>query len=214
MLRRGLLLGRPVPGRSSRPVVKSHTSRVRLFGRDVKNDTYRNHGTHAEASESFQINQSRFPLPFRSRQFSGVFISPRSTDPTTLNQQGNDRAGLSYGPDGDFSTSPEQEAVAEDTTPTLRLRICGLAGTWSHHEVTPAGDFGIRDTERHQDNLNASRTANPALYPAELKLPFRQKARERLGGLHPAGTYRLAVVVWKLFHPRQRFHPSFTSAPS
>ncbi len=79
------------------------SSRVGYSGGDVKNATYRNHGTHAEAIEIiFNPNQISF------RQLLEFFFQIH--DPTTLNRQGNDR-GLSYR-SAIFYTSPEQEAVA------------------------------------------------------------------------------------------------------
>ena len=63
-------------------------TRVGYSGGDVKNATYRNHGTHAEAIEiTFDPNQTSF------RNLLEFFFQIH--DPTTPNQQGNDR-GASY----------------------------------------------------------------------------------------------------------------------
>src|SRR5205807_2901845 len=60
------------------------TTRVGYSGGDVKNATYRNHGTHAEAIEiAFDPDQTTF------RDLLEFFFQIH--DPTTPNQQGNDR---------------------------------------------------------------------------------------------------------------------------
>jgi peptide-methionine (S)-S-oxide reductase len=141
------------------------SSRVGYSGGDVKNATYRNHGTHAEAIEIiFNPNQISF------RQLLEFFFQIH--DPTTLNRQGNDR-GLSYR-SAIFYTSPEQEAVAEDTIADVEA-----SGLWPGKvvtEVTPAGDFWEAEPE-HQDYLERI----PDGYTCHFirpnwKLPVRQKA--------------------------------------
>jgi len=141
------------------------SSRVGYSGGDVKNATYRNHGTHAEAIEIiFNPNQISF------RQLLEFFFQIH--DPTTLNRQGNDR-GLSYR-SAIFYTSPEQEAVAEDTIADVQA-----SGLWPGKvvtEVTPAGDFWEAEPE-HQDYLERI----PDGYTCHFirpnwKLPVRQKA--------------------------------------
>ena len=82
------------------------STRVGYSGGDVKNATYRNHGTHAEAIEiTFDPSQTSF------RDLLEFFFQIH--DPTTPNRQGNDR-GTSYR-SAIFYTSEEQRRVAEDT---------------------------------------------------------------------------------------------------
>src|SRR6266403_2080368 len=82
------------------------STRVGYSGGDVPNATYRNHGTHAETIEIIFD-----PERISYRKLLEFFFQIH--DPTTLNRQGNDR-GLSYR-SAIFYTSPEQNAVAEDT---------------------------------------------------------------------------------------------------
>jgi hypothetical protein len=86
-------------------------------GGDVKNATYRNHGTHAEAIEiTFDPSQTSF------RDLLEFFFQIH--DPTTPNRQGNDR-GASYR-SAIFYTSQEQRRVAEETI--ADVEASGLAG--------------------------------------------------------------------------------------
>ena len=64
------------------------STRVGYSGGDVPNATYRNHGTHAEAIEVIFD-----PDVLSYRALLELFFQIH--DPTTLNQQGNDR-GMSY----------------------------------------------------------------------------------------------------------------------
>src|SRR5579859_1948367 len=64
------------------------STRVGYSGGDVKNATYRNHGTHAEAIEVIFD-----PDALSYRQLLELFFQIH--DPTTRNRQGND-VGLSY----------------------------------------------------------------------------------------------------------------------
>jgi len=141
------------------------STRVGYSGGDVKNATYRNHGTHAEAIEIiFNPNQISF------RQLLEFFFQIH--DPTTLNRQGNDR-GASYR-SAIFYTSPAQEEIAEDTIADVEA-----SGLWPGKvvtEVTPAGDFWEAEPE-HQDYLQRI----PDGYTCHFirpnwKLPVRQKA--------------------------------------
>jgi peptide-methionine (S)-S-oxide reductase len=141
------------------------SSRVGYSGGDVKNATYRNHGTHAEAIEiTFNPNQISF------RQLLEFFFQIH--DPTTLNRQGNDR-GLSYR-SAIFYTSPEQEAVAEDTIADVEA-----SGLWPGKvvtEVAPAGDFWEAEPE-HQDYLERIPNGYTCHFiRPNWKLPVRQKA--------------------------------------
>lgn len=88
---------RRFPGVVSTPVGYS--------GGDVKNATYRNHGTHAEAIEiKFDPNKTSF------RNLLEFFFQMH--DPTTRNRQGND-VGMSYR-SAIFYTNDEQRRLAEE----------------------------------------------------------------------------------------------------
>lgn len=117
------------------------STRVGYSGGDVKNATYRNHGTHAEAIEiTFDPNQTSF------RDLLEFFFQIH--DPTTSNRQGNDR-GTSYR-SAIFYTSEEQKRVAQDTIADVEA-----SGLWPGKVVTelsPAGDFWEAEPE-HQDYL-------------------------------------------------------------
>ena len=116
-------------------------TRVGYSGGDVKNATYRNHGTHAEAIEII-FN----PKVLSYRKLLEFFFQIH--DPTTVNRQGNDR-GLSYR-SAIFYTTQEQKDVAEDT-----IADVNESGLWPGKvvtEVAPAGDFWEAEAE-HQDYL-------------------------------------------------------------
>jgi peptide-methionine (S)-S-oxide reductase len=116
-------------------------TRVGYTGGDVKNATYRNHGTHAEGIEILFD-----PAKISYRQLLEFFFQIH--DPTTKNRQGND-IGSSYR-SAIYYTSPEQEAVAEDTIADVEA-----SGLWPGKVVTqvePAGDFWEAEPE-HQDYL-------------------------------------------------------------
>jgi peptide-methionine (S)-S-oxide reductase len=117
------------------------STRVGYSGGDVKNATYGNHGTHAEAIEiTFDPSQTSF------RDLLEFFFQIH--DPTTPNRQGNDR-GASYR-SAIFYTSEEQRRVAEDTIADVEA-----SGLWPGKvvtEVSPAGDFWEAEPE-HQDYL-------------------------------------------------------------
>jgi peptide-methionine (S)-S-oxide reductase len=122
-----------------RPGVLS--TRVGYTGGEVKNATYRNHGSHAEAVEVVYD-----PAVIGFRQILEFFFQIH--DPTTLNRQGNDR-GASYR-SAIFYASPEQKAIAEET-----ITDVNASGLWPGKvvtEVVPAGDFWEAEPE-HQDYL-------------------------------------------------------------
>ena len=117
------------------------STRVGYSGGDVANATYRNHGTHAEALEIIFD-----PKTISFRQLLEFFFQIH--DPTTLNQQGNDR-GLSYR-SAIFYTTDEQRQVAEDT-----IADVNASGIWPGKAVTevePVGPFWEAEPE-HQDYL-------------------------------------------------------------
>ena len=117
------------------------STRVGYSGGDVKNATYRNHGTHAEAIEiTFDPSKTSF------RDLLEFFFQIH--DPTTPNRQGNDR-GTSYR-SAIFYTSEEQRRIAENTIADVEA-----SGLWPGKVVTelsPAGDFWEAEPE-HQDYL-------------------------------------------------------------
>lgn len=122
-----------------RPGVLS--TRVGYTGGDVRNATYRNHGTHAEAIEIvFDPGQISY------RTLLEFFFQIH--DPTTVNRQGNDR-GTSYR-SAIYYTSEEQRQTAVDT-----IADVNASGLWPGKVVTdvaPASDFWEAEPE-HQDYL-------------------------------------------------------------
>lgn len=117
------------------------STRVGYTGGDVKNATYRNHGTHAEAIEVvFDPTKTDF------RKMLEFFFQIH--DPTTKNRQGNDR-GMSYR-SAIYYTSDEQKRVALDT-----IEDVNASKLWPGKvvtEVEPASDFWEAEPE-HQDYL-------------------------------------------------------------
>ncbi len=117
------------------------STRVGYTGGDVENATYRNHGTHAEGIEIIfdtEVTNYRKVLEF----FFQIH------NPSTLNQQGNDR-GLSYR-SGIYYLNDEQKAMAEKT-----IADVDASGLWPGKvvtEVKAAGDFWEAEPE-HQDYL-------------------------------------------------------------
>ena len=117
------------------------STRVGYSGGEVRNATYRNHGTHAEAIEIIFD-----PAQISFRKLLEFFFQIH--DPTTRTRQGND-VGASYR-SAIFYTSPEQKAIAEDT-----IADVGASGLWPGKvvtEVSPVGDFWQAEPE-HQDYL-------------------------------------------------------------
>lgn len=118
-----------------------HT-RVGYTGGDVPNATYRNHGMHAEAIEiSFD------PSEIGYRTLLEFFFQIH--DPTTMNQQGNDR-GASYR-SAIYYVDESQREVAMDT-----IADVNAAGVWPGNVVTqvePVSDFWEAEPE-HQDYLD------------------------------------------------------------
>ena len=116
-------------------------TRVGYTGGDVKNATYRNHGTHAEGIEIvFDPNRISY------RELLEFFFQIH--DPSTSNQQGNDR-GVSYR-SAIYYTDDQQRQTALDT-----IADVDASGLWPGKvvtEVEPAGDFWEAEPE-HQDYL-------------------------------------------------------------
>lgn len=117
------------------------STRVGYTGGDVANATYRNHGTHAEGIEIiFDPEQISY------RQLLESFFQIH--DPTTPNQQGNDR-GMSYR-SAIYYTTDEQADIARQTITEI-----DQSGLWPGKvvtEVEPVGDFWEAEPE-HQDYL-------------------------------------------------------------
>ncbi len=146
------------------------STRVGYSGGEVRNATYRNHGSHAEAVEIiFDPQRTSY------RKILEFFFQIH--DPTTKNRQGNDR-GPSYR-SAIFYTSEAQRDVAEDTIADVEA-----SGLWPGKvvtEVVPAGDFWQAEPE-HQDYLEH----NPGGYTCHFvrpgwQLPVRSTPAARAG---------------------------------
>ena len=117
------------------------STRVGYSGGDVKNATYRNHGTHAEAIEIVFD-----PARISYRALLEFFFQIH--DPTTKNRQGND-LGMSYR-SAIYYADAAQKQVALDTIADVEA-----SGLWPGKvvtEVEPVGDFWDAEPE-HQDYL-------------------------------------------------------------
>ena len=117
------------------------STRVGYTGGDVANATYRNHGTHAEGIE---INFD--PTQMTYRRLLEFFFQIH--DPTTMNQQGNDR-GMSYR-SAIYYMDESQKAVAEET-----IKDVDASGLWPNKVITeldPVSEFWEAEPE-HQDYL-------------------------------------------------------------
>ena len=121
------------------PGVKN--TRVGYTGGDVKNATYRNHGTHAEAIEIYFVQSV-----VSYRRILEFFFQIH--DPTTLRRQGND-LGMSYR-SAIYFTREAQRLEAIKT-----IADVNASGLWPGPVVTelePVGDFWEAEPE-HQDYL-------------------------------------------------------------
>ena len=140
------------------------STRVGYTGGDVKNATYRNHGTHAEAIE-IVFDPSRISY----REILEFFFQIH--DPSTRNRQGND-VGLSYR-SAIFYTDAEQERIARDT-----IADVDASGLWPGKvvtEVVPVSDFWEAEPE-HQDYLERIPNGYTCHFVRpNWKLPVRQK---------------------------------------
>ena len=117
------------------------STRVGYSGGDVKNATYRNHGTHAEAIEIVFD-----PSKLSYRRLLEFFFQIH--DPSTKDRQGNDR-GTAYRSAINYEND-EQKRVALDT-----IADVDASGLWPGKvvtEVEPVGDFWEAEPE-HQDYL-------------------------------------------------------------
>jgi len=129
------------------------STRVGYTGGNVKNATYRNHGTHAEAIEVvYDPSKTDF------RKMLEFFFQIH--DPSTKNRQGNDK-GVSYR-SAIFYTSDEQKRVALDT-----IEDVDAAGLWPGKVVTKvelASDFWEAEAD-HQDYLVRNPQGYTCHYP-------------------------------------------------
>src|ERR1700760_538572 len=98
------------------------STRVGYTGGDVKNATYRNHGTHAEGLEIIFD-----PAKISYRKLLEFFFQIH--DPTTKNRQGND-IGMSYR-SAIYYTSEAQKETALDP-----IADVNAAGLWPGKVVT------------------------------------------------------------------------------
>jgi len=117
------------------------STRVGYTGGDVRNATYRNHGTHAEGIE-IVFDPSRLSY----RELLEYFFQIH--DPTTRNRQGND-IGMSYR-SAIFYLDEAQRQVAE-----ALIKEMNDSGKWPGKivtEVVAAGDFWDAE-EEHQNYL-------------------------------------------------------------
>ncbi len=116
-------------------------TRVGYTGGDVKNATYRNHGTHAEGIEIiFEDSVVSY------RRILELFFQIH--DPTTKNRQGND-VGMAYR-SAIYHVDSTQKAEALNT-----IADVDASGLWPGKvvtEVEPVGDFWVAEPE-HQDYL-------------------------------------------------------------
>jgi peptide-methionine (S)-S-oxide reductase len=143
------------------------STRVGYSGGDVKNATYRNHGSHAEAIEIIFD-----PQKISYRTLLEFFFQIH--DPTTLNRQGNDR-GTSYR-SAIFYTSEAQKEVALDT-----IADVNASGLWPGKvvtEVEPVSDFWEAEPE-HQDYLERLPDGYTCHFiRPDWKLPHRAEAKQ------------------------------------
>ncbi|QPZ38589.1 peptide-methionine (S)-S-oxide reductase MsrA [Paramicrobacterium chengjingii] len=140
-------------------------TRVGYTGGENDHATYRHHPGHAEALEVvFDPAQTTY------RDVLAFFFQIH--DPSTLNQQGNDR-GTSYR-SAIFPVTPEQEAVARET-----IADVDASGLWPGKAVTtiePLGAFWEAEPE-HQDYLEMYPNGYTCHFPrAGWVLPKRDAA--------------------------------------
>ena len=142
-------------------------TRVGYTGGDVKNATYRNHGSHAEGIEIWFDNDV-----ITYRQLLEFFFQIH--DPTTLNRQGNDR-GTSYR-SGIYYVDEAQHQEALNT-----IADVNASGLWPGKvvtEVKPVGDFWEAEPE-HQDYLERYPYGYTCHFPRKgWVLPARQQAEK------------------------------------
>jgi peptide-methionine (S)-S-oxide reductase len=138
-------------------------TRVGYTGGDVANATYRNHGTHAEGIEIFDPDRISY------RRILEFFFQIH--DPTTTNQQGNDR-GSSYR-SAIYYVDESQKKIALDTI--LDINASRLWPGRVVTELEPVGDFWEAEPE-HQDYLERYPNGYTCHYPRpDWVLPKRER---------------------------------------
>ncbi len=139
-------------------------TRVGYTGGDIKNATYRNHGTHAEGIEILFD-----PTQITYRRLLEFFFQIH--DPTTVNQQGND-LGMSYR-SAIYYVDDRQHQEAIDVIADVEA-----SGLWPGKVVTelaPVGDFWLAEPE-HQDYLERHPNGYTCHFPRpDWVLPQRGK---------------------------------------
>ena len=139
-------------------------TRVGYTGGDVANATYRNHGTHAEGIEIF-FDPDRISY----RRILEFFFQIH--DPTTTNQQGNDR-GSSYR-SAIYYVNESQKKIALDTI--LDINASRLWPGRVVTELEPVGDFWEAEPD-HQDYLERYSNGYTCHYPRpNWVLPKRER---------------------------------------
>lgn len=142
------------------------STRVGYTGGDVKNATYRNHGTHAEG-----IAITFDPAQLSYRKLLEFFF--RIHDPTTKNRQGND-IGMSYR-SAIFYLNEKQKKTAEEL-----INEMNASGIWPGKivtEVVPAGDFWDAE-EEHQAYLQKNKNGYTCHFERpDWKLPASEKVK-------------------------------------
>lgn len=129
-------------------------TRVGYTGGDVKNATYRNHGTHAEGIEIYFD-----PSVISFEDILACFFQIH--DPTTLNRQGNDM-GPSYRSEIYYVNEAQRE-TAEDV-----LQRVNASGLWPGPVVTKVSPSAIsgKRSPSTKTTCNATPRATPATIPA------------------------------------------------
>ena len=148
------------------------STRVGYSGGDVKNATYRNHGTHAEAIE---IIFDPGVLSFRT--LLEFFFQVH--DPTTRNRQGND-IGTSYR-SAIFYTSEAQREIAEDTIDDVNASEI-WPGKWS--PSSRRRGISGKPNPSTRITCSATRMATPATRAAGLETASAGQGTRRLHDDH------------------------------
>ena len=141
-------------------------TRVGYTGGDVKNATYRNHGSHAEGIEIIFD-----PAKVSYRQILEFFFQIH--DPTTKNRQGND-VGSAYR-SAIYYENEQQKKVALDTIADLEASVIWPGKVVT--ELAPAGDFWQAEPE-HQDYLEKYPNGYTCHFPRPNWVLLKRQAAE------------------------------------
>ena len=141
------------------------STRVGYTGGDVRNATYRNHGTHAEGVEiTFDPEKTNF------RNLLEFFFQIH--DPSTPLRQGNDR-GTSYR-SAIYYTDDEQRDEAVNT-----IADVDASGLWPGKvvtEVEPVSEFWDAEPEHHDYLMNRPNGYTCHFVRPDWVLPRREAA--------------------------------------